>query len=246
MLCDSENIIIRACNFTDNYRNAMSVTGVVNLVVEDTLLARTGGTCCMSGVDLEPEINERHISNVTFRNCTFEHNAMTQVTMSLGAQQNHTSDVLFDGCTIRNSPAAGVWILGVGPSAPKGVLEFRTTFIGNTSDFGVRIDKTAATGATVKLTDTVLEDVAYKGHWPLLIQSGGVVFDNLTIVDRSKRERAWVEAGWRTADPVVDVSGTVTVWSPTGTCRDTFNKTRGDQAEVDVICKKLTTFIAPP
>ena len=65
-LCDSENIWVRDCNLTDNFRNAMSVTGVVNLTVERTLLAKTGGTCCMGGVDLEPEINERQERSCRF------------------------------------------------------------------------------------------------------------------------------------------------------------------------------------
>lgn len=236
-LCDSIEILVRDCNLTDNYRNAMSVTGVVNLLVENTILARTGGTCCMGGVDLEPEIDVRHIQNVTFRDCLFEHNQMTQVVMNLGGQQNHTSNVLFDGCVIRNSPAAGVWILGVGASAPLGVLELRNTTIVNTSDFGIRVDKKNATGAIVQLTDTVLSSVAEKGHWPLLIQSGGVLFSNLTIFDR--HNRPWVEAGWRTSQPVLNVRGTATVWTQTGTCHDTFNTTRGDQAGVTVLCKKI-------
>lgn len=78
-LCDSENIIVRDCNLPNNYRNAMSVTGVVNLTVQRTLLAKSNGTCCMGGVDLEPETPLRHIRNVTFHECVFEQNAMTQV-----------------------------------------------------------------------------------------------------------------------------------------------------------------------
>ena len=76
-LCNSEEIIIRGVNLTENYRDAMSVTGAVNLMVEDSILAKTGvggGTCCNAGVDLEPETPFRSIRNVSFRNCIFEEN----------------------------------------------------------------------------------------------------------------------------------------------------------------------------
>ena len=43
----SSNITVQGCNLTAGYRNAMSVTGVVGLLVQDSVLADTGGTCCM-------------------------------------------------------------------------------------------------------------------------------------------------------------------------------------------------------
>ena len=51
--CDSSNVHIRDVKLLNNSRNAMSVTGVVNLTVERSLLAQTGlgsGTCCRGGV----------------------------------------------------------------------------------------------------------------------------------------------------------------------------------------------------
>ena len=54
--CDSTNIHIRDVQLLNNSRNAMSVTGVVNLTVERSMLADTGlvsGTCCKGGVDME-------------------------------------------------------------------------------------------------------------------------------------------------------------------------------------------------
>ena len=59
-LCDSENVYIKDVNLTDHFRNAMSVTGCVNLTVKRSIFAKTGGTCCMSGVDLG-EIQNRFL-----------------------------------------------------------------------------------------------------------------------------------------------------------------------------------------
>jgi hypothetical protein len=42
-LCDSVNVLIRDVNLTDNFRNALSVTGAVNLTVQRSTLAHTGG-----------------------------------------------------------------------------------------------------------------------------------------------------------------------------------------------------------
>jgi hypothetical protein len=105
----------------NNSRNAMSVTGVVNLTVERSLLALTGdvsGTCCKGGVDMEPETPYRHISNVTFREVssavairsalahgwlthgdavmrdlqvTFQENGMTQVVVSVNTIYWHVA-----------------------------------------------------------------------------------------------------------------------------------------------------------
>lgn len=79
LFCDSTNILVTNVHLLNNYRNAVSITGGINVTIADALLANTSGTCCMGGTDLEPETPYRHISNVTFRNVTFASNAMTQV-----------------------------------------------------------------------------------------------------------------------------------------------------------------------
>jgi hypothetical protein len=55
---------------------------------------------------MEPETPYRHISNVTFREVTFQGNGMTQVVLNLGAQGNNTDNITLDSCLIQNSSAS--------------------------------------------------------------------------------------------------------------------------------------------
>ena len=148
--CDSTNIHVRDVQLLNNSRNAMSVTGVVNLTVERSVLAQTGlvsGTCCKGGIDMEPETPFRHISNVTMREVTFADNAMTQVVLNLGAQGNNTDNILLDSCVIANSSLAanagcGIWIIGISKDAPMGTITIRNTTIKNIRDFGEPVTST--------------------------------------------------------------------------------------------------------
>jgi len=142
--CDSTNIHVRDVQLLNNSRNAMSVTGVVNLTVERSLLAQTGlvsGTCCRGGIDMEPETPYRHISNVTMREVTFAENGMTQVVLNLGGQGNNTDNILLDSCVIANSSTredagCGIWVIGISKDAPMGTITIRNTTIENIRDFG--------------------------------------------------------------------------------------------------------------
>ena len=74
---------------------------------------------------MEPETPFRHISNVTFRQVTFQENAMTQVVLNLGGQGNNTDNILLEDCLIQNSSThsnagSGLWVIGVDTNAPKG------------------------------------------------------------------------------------------------------------------------------
>ena len=128
--------------------------------------------------------------------------AKTQVVLNLGGQQNQTDSILFESCTIRSSPESGLWILNVAPGAPAGIITLRNVSITETGDFGLRIEKTAGNngslGAAVNINDTSITNVATKGHFPVLIQGGGVTFTDVTIVDNNTHPRNWLEAGWRT------------------------------------------------
>eukprot|EP00041_Stephanoeca_diplocostata_P032483 m.1041146 g.1041146 ORF g.1041146 m.1041146 type:complete len:1572 (-) comp24157_c0_seq4:1290-6005(-) len=236
-LCDSKDVVVRDCDLTNNYRNAMSVTGVVNLSVQRTLLALSNGTCCMGGVDLEPETPLRQISNVTFSECVFENNSMTQVTINLGGQQNVSDGIVFDSCIVRNSPAAGIWVLGVQPFAPEGIIRIKNTTISNTSDFGLRINKETADGVAVEVVNSAIYNVAQRGHWPILIQGGGLLLSNVSV--RDSQTRPWLEVGWRSPRAVTGVQGAVSVWTPTGKCAVDANYSRGDRIRVQVACHRL-------
>ena len=102
---------------------------------------------------------------------------------------------------------------------------------------GVRIENKDAEGALIEFDGGLIENVAYKGHWPVLVQGGGVHFKDTVVRDSGKRD--WLEVGWRTDSPVTDVEGTVTGETTNGKCTESWNATRGDEhANLVVTCKK--------
>ena len=60
----SRNVVIRDFVATNNYRQGLSVTGAVDLLVEDSLFELTGGTAPMCGIDIEPDTTGNLIQNV--------------------------------------------------------------------------------------------------------------------------------------------------------------------------------------
>jgi hypothetical protein len=70
----SKNIHIRDFTATNNYRQGVSVTGAVNLLVEDSTFELTGGTAPMCGVDFEPDRDANLMQNITFRRCQTRNN----------------------------------------------------------------------------------------------------------------------------------------------------------------------------
>ena len=83
----SANVHIERVELLRHYRQAMSVIGVRNLTVVDTLLASTGrgvGTAPMAGVDFEPNDATTSLTGIVFSNCTFADNFGAGVQFSLG------------------------------------------------------------------------------------------------------------------------------------------------------------------
>ena len=54
--CSTTDVFVSQVHSVEANRNGMSLTGVSNLTVLDSSFKFTSGTCCMSGLDLEPEI----------------------------------------------------------------------------------------------------------------------------------------------------------------------------------------------
>ncbi|MCA9413986.1 MAG: right-handed parallel beta-helix repeat-containing protein, partial [Candidatus Omnitrophica bacterium] len=70
----SENIAIRDVVCDNNYRQGISIIGVKNLLVEDSVFKNTWGTPPSAGVDIEPDGEDDVVQGVVFRNCRFEDN----------------------------------------------------------------------------------------------------------------------------------------------------------------------------
>src|SRR5512144_1153373 len=71
----AENVIVRNVVATNNRRQGMSIIGVRNMTVVDSVFEKTGGTLPMAGVDVEPYGAGHTVDGVTFVNCVFRDNA---------------------------------------------------------------------------------------------------------------------------------------------------------------------------
>ena len=77
-LQNSRNITIQDVTFLRNYRQGISVIGVVGLTVTNTELSFTGvpyGTAPMAGIDFEPDGELNALTGVLFTNVTARGNA---------------------------------------------------------------------------------------------------------------------------------------------------------------------------
>jgi len=216
---NSVNVTVASVITERAFRNGMSVTGVTNLTVMDSQFLDTGGTCCMSGLDIEPEVASEAATGILFKNVTFAGNAMNQVTLSLYGLKNNTVDILFDGCTIGPTGGqnmGGVVVSGEG-NLTKGTVEFRNTLIQHTGDYGMVISHAYPGASSLVFTNVTLNNTAYKGHWPVIVGGGSVVFNNLTVIDTAvgKYGRHWLMGGKADAPrpPIHNISGTATVFT---------------------------------
>lgn len=221
--CNSTNVVVAGVVTQRAFRNGMSVTGVTNLTVEDSQFLDTNGTCCESGLDVEPEVPSEQALGIVFRNCTFAGNAMNQVTLSLYGLASNVVDLAFEGCTVGPSGSknlGGVTISGLA-NETRGTIAFRDTLIQRTGEPGIAIDHRAE-NTTLVFENTVLNGTAFVEHWPVQIHGGTVRLVNTTVYDPFRRS-TWLMAPeqrpGKPFDPAFDISGSATVFkNPAASC----------------------------
>jgi hypothetical protein len=224
--CSSVDVTVAAVVAQRAYRNGMSVTGVTNLTVEDSQFLDTNGTCCMSGLDVEPEIATEQALGIVFRNCTFAGNAMYQITLSLYGLASNEVGLAFEGCTVGPSGSknlGGVTISGLA-NETRGTIAFRDTLIQRTGEPGIAIDHRAS-NTSIVFENTVLNGTAFVEHWPVQIHGGTVRLVNTTVYDPFRRS-TWLMAPeqypGKPFDPAYDITGSVTIFknpaSPAASC----------------------------
>jgi hypothetical protein len=213
----SLDTLVEDCHTTYAYRNGMSVVGATNLLVDKSSFMFSGGTCCESGLDIEPETQGQSALNLTFRNSTFMMNGMIQVVLSLYGQRNNTIGITFDNCTIGPSNKQnlqGLDIMGLS-NETKGRIDIIDTIVTRTGEYGI----TAGSGGNVNIyfTNSTLTKSAWRGHWPMVIFNGYVTFDNFTVEDDFDigfPGRTWLMTNYknyRYKTAVHNVTGSVTV-----------------------------------
>lgn len=102
-----KNTIIRNVLCENNYRDAITVTSAIGLVIENGIFRTSDGFMVMSGIDFEPNRNIERLDDIIVRNCIFEDNSYWGIL--LNAMRMHSpADVTIQNCTIRNNNYAGI------------------------------------------------------------------------------------------------------------------------------------------
>ena len=110
---NSRRVHIADVVLDDNYRQGMSVVGIADMLVENSVFSNTGqgaGTSPMAGVDIEPDDFTQGTVNLTFRNCVSRNNIGGGY--DIGLKRNNATtylppkrplSILFDNCSVEGS-----------------------------------------------------------------------------------------------------------------------------------------------
>ena len=153
----THNLTISRVISTGNFRQGMSIEGVIGLHVSDSIFEKTSGKPPQAGVDIEPYNDFKPIENMVFSRCVFRANA----TWGLIAMKPQLNGLTIEDCLFEdNGVSQGqLEIYSAGTRYRVSRNTFRGTHIagysvwirggsdiavsGNTCDSGIRIEKMA-------------------------------------------------------------------------------------------------------
>lgn len=114
---ESNDITITNCICDDNRRQGMSIEAGNNIYVENCKFINTGKTAYTApgaGVDIEPLVNNKTMTGITFKNCIFKDNHGIQL-VGGGAMSNERNrvvkDVTVDNCKFTDEETSSSWVL---------------------------------------------------------------------------------------------------------------------------------------
>jgi len=76
-----ENISIKNCVFTNNYRQGLSIVSVVGANIINCEFSETKGTLPEDGIDIEPDVPEDRIENILISGCRIFNNLETRYSL---------------------------------------------------------------------------------------------------------------------------------------------------------------------
>jgi hypothetical protein len=174
------NVVIRRCVCDRNMRQGISVCGVKNLLIEDTVLKKTNGRLPKSGIDFEPDDAAEPIENCVMRRCRIEGNACSGIEIYLAKQSDRSPPI---GITVEDCD-----IVGNGGNAVNitvgGKTRYQTPPVGSIRFKNCRIDGNGYSSMRIN---------AKPVGFPLL-------FENC-VVTNHKRGVYFAGGGWGTPMP---------------------------------------------
>lgn len=230
----SRDIHIADCIFDRNYRQGMSIIGVVNMLVERTVFTNTNGTAPSAGVDVEPYLPTFEITNVSFIDCRASSNNGPGFAFYIAHFNKATVPfgILLSNFTITSGDSFGISVDYIGPGV-RGSMIVVNSSVRNTrfSPLAI-IDKAPDSFVSIRgcsfcadLPVTNAEDnwtspisfIADKGCHSSIgwRATGGVQFEDVTVHDT--RDRPWLYSAVEPGLGLINVTGTgLRVVNPNG------------------------------
>jgi len=88
-----ENVLIKNCRFSNNYRQGLSITSAKDLTILNCEFSETNGTLPEDGIDLEPDIPEERLENILIKDCRIFNNFGNAIQLALFMMQDNSIDV---------------------------------------------------------------------------------------------------------------------------------------------------------
>lgn len=189
------DIIIRDCNFDDNYRQGISVGSVDTLRIDNCVFSNTSGTPPSAGIDFEPDDYREMLSNIVVSNCISENNAGPGFVAGITNldERSHEISILFVGCHIKNGRGSGFTVYG-SQKKPHGVIEFNNCICEQTVYPGIFIDSNISSPLKIRFVNCKLKDVAtdrrqspIRMNLNLTTKSSRIEFENCHVYDNIER-----------------------------------------------------------
>jgi len=200
-----KDILIKDVTCDGNYRNAISVTNVDGLTIENCVLTNTtgsekGGGGPAAGIDFEPFRDFQSLKKIIVRKCVVEGNGMFGIVVSLGRLRTSSNDVdiLIEDCLVNNNSRTGLYVSHVHDDGPGGSIKFKNVTVRG-SQWGARIRSKSSKRASVVFENCTWRDIKKaKGAYPVnfylptaeagkIEKLGGVTFINCQVFDDQDR-----------------------------------------------------------
>jgi len=225
-----EDVVVRDVTCNDNYRQGISVISAVNLLIDNCVLANTGGTPPGAGIDLEPNHAGEKLVNCVIRNTIMENNEGAGMLVYLKnlSRESDPVSVRFETCYVRSGQDVGIGVGAVKDDGPQGLIEFNNCTIEKTANGGIFVYDKSADNARVRFENCRWKNVGLgdgereRLRAPLTValirptltqKLGGIDFIDCYVYD--EKDRPALVAGGRQFG-VYDLKGRITVRNPRG------------------------------
>lgn len=218
------NIHIKDVICDKHYRQGISVITAENLLIESTVMRDTAGTAPAAGIDFEPNHANERLKNIVMRNCVTSNNAGDGYEFYLPnlSKISESVSITIDNCkSLGDRTAVRVVTGNRDLEAARGTMEFKGCQFQRSLGRGIEIARKPEYGMSVIFDNcSIVEcnaelsqksDVALSNRSGDVAPVGGVCFENLEVIQSSRRPWiAWVNNMF--ADQSISgVSGAVTV-----------------------------------